>query len=494
MVLPIQPPPRSEDVAVRGWHALTVRIAWTLLSEGILLTKTALRDARTHVLFHIDPSTPLAHAEDLAEHRTREFVQRAKSRLYTESDPQDWAMPISSRWHSELTKSLNPLSRTVFLKHYGDGRSIQQLAQRLQVDTNTLEASRAGLREVVRGQAREDHVPLDGWDSARVDRLIHRLAAYSPGPCPSTFEVCSGGHPEHTKSCCRCSRMSRLVQRGMLKLEDLTAPSLGVRPNTELEILALHFHRDGLRHRDELIKALDVPKQPLGDDLLIIDASDFESISRTLIVAAELNTPGRDHIRGTRMRGFGQWRKGRLLGPLPAQAEQEARYRPWGIIDGIGELPQPMPEPPSARPVWLVDGVLALVTLLLFFPIVHAAPDTSATRFQPTFAEDESGIWVHMDVADTSTICVITEDAHGVHLRVAPDGPASKAKIALGDGTYRMYDVGEAVLVAQMTKPLPTFEHWINTTKQVSKLEQVEKALRTRFPNANIATYRKATP
>ena len=494
MVLPIQPPPRSEDVAVRGWHALTVRIAWTLLSEGILLTKTALRDARTHVLFHIDPSTPLAHAEDLAEHRTREFVQRAKSQLYNESDPQDWAMPISPRWHLALTNSLNPLSRTVFLKHYGDGRGIQQLAQRLQVDTSTLEASRAGLREIVRGAARGDGVPLDGWSGTRVDRLIHRLAAYSPGPCPPTFEVCSGGHPEHTKSCCRCSRMSRLVQRGMLKLEDLTAPSLGVRPNTELEILALHFHRDGLRHRDELIAALDAPKQALGEDLLIVDAADFASISRTLVVAAELNTPGRDHIRGTRMRGFGQWRKGRLLGPLPAQAEQEARYRPWGIIDGIGELPQPMPEPPSARPVWLVDGVLALVALLLFFPIVHAAPDASKINFQPTFAEDEHGIWLHMDVEDTSTICVITEDAHGVHLRVAPDGPGSKAKIALGDGTYRMHDVGEAVLVAQMHKPLPTFEHWINTTKQLSKLEQVEQALRTRFPNAHIATYRKATP
>ena len=403
-------------------------------------------------------------------------------------------MPISPRWHLALTNSLNPLSQTVFLKHYGDGRSIQQLAQRLQVDANALEASRAGLREIVRGAARGDGVPLDGWSSERVDRLIHRLAAYSPGPCPSTFEVCSGAHPQHVKTCCRCSRMSRLVQRGMLKLEDLTAPSLGVRPNTELEILALHFHRDGLRHRDELIKAIDAPKQPLGDDLLIVDATDFATLSRTLVVAAELNMPGRDHIRGTRMKGLGQWRKGRLLGPLPAQAEQEARYRPWGIIDGIGELPQPMPEPPSARPVWLIDGVLALVTMLLFLPIVHAAPEVPEPTFHPTFAEDEQGIWVHMDVEDTATICVITEDRHGVHLRVAPDGPASKAEIALGDGTYRMHDVGNAVLVAKMGTPLPTFEHWINNTTQLSKLEQVEKALRTRFPNADIVTYRKENP
>jgi hypothetical protein len=153
-----------------------------------------------------------------------------------------------------------------------------------------------------------------------------------------------------------------------------------------------------------------------------------------------------------------------------------------------------MPEPPSARPVWLLDGVLALVTLLLFFPIVHAAPDGTDIAFHPSFAEDAGGIWVHMDIEDTSTLCVISEDAHGVHLRVAPDGPASKAKIAVGDGTYRMHDVGDAVLVAQMDKPLPTFEHWISTTKQVSKLEQVEQALRTRFPNANIATYRRGTP
>ena len=136
---------------------------------------------------------------NLAERRTCEFVQRAKNRLFTETDPQDWAMPISPRWHLALTNSLNPLSQTVFLKHYGDGRSIQQLAQRLQVDANALEASRAGLREIVRGAARGDGVPLDGWSSERVDRLIHRLAAYSPAHVRPPLR-CAPVHTQHVKT------------------------------------------------------------------------------------------------------------------------------------------------------------------------------------------------------------------------------------------------------------------------------------------------------
>ena len=145
-----------------------------------------------------------------------------------------------------------------------------------------------------------------------------------------------------------------------------------------------------------------------------------------------------------------------------------------------------MPEPPSARPVWLIDGVLALGDAPILADHTRCARGGADLS---TFAEDEQGIWVHMDVEDTG-VCVITEDRLAF-IFGSPDGPANKADYSAC--TYRMHDVGNAVLVAKMGTPLPTFEHWINSTTQLSKLEQVEKAL-PRFPRADIVTYRKENP
>ena len=111
------------------------------------------------------------------------------------------------------------------------------------------------------------------------------LGGLQPRPMSVHLEVLA--HTPSTSRPVADVAMSRLVQRhAQTGGPDRT--ELGRSAQHRAEILARDFHRDGLRHRDELIKAIDAPKQPLGDDLLIVDATDFATLSRTLVVAAEL--------------------------------------------------------------------------------------------------------------------------------------------------------------------------------------------------------------
>ena len=100
--LPIAAPTRSvpldEDVAYTGWAAITVRVAWALLANGIRLHPEVLRAARDHALFHIHPSTPLPHAEDRVDHLVAQLVRRARREVDRDRWPQDLEMPLSPRW------------------------------------------------------------------------------------------------------------------------------------------------------------------------------------------------------------------------------------------------------------------------------------------------------------------------------------------------------------------------------------------------------------
>ena len=492
MTLPIGPRPRSQDVAVLGWAAITVRIAWTLLTRGIRVTTPTLGDARRHVIYHLDPSTSLSHAEDIAQYRTLEFTQRARGRFCGESDPQDWHMPVSFRWRKVLDQALTDRGHTVFWKHYGDHRSLPELERRLQVDRTALEAAREGLREVVRGAAKADGIPLERWEPARLDRLIRRLVALSLGPCPPLQETLLDLHTEHRHTCARCDRAYRLLTKGYLRQEDLIPPSLGVRQDETVKVLALHFHPDSRRHRNSLLSELSASKQPLGDDLLLLDASKTEEVTRLLILAAEIGAPSRDHLRGAVVEGPGKWSGNRLLGPLAGRAEQEARCRPWGVVDGVGELPAPIPEPPSSLPVWSVVAALALANLLVLSPLISTESASSRSLLSVDFVDSKDGIWAQFDTPENRTVCVIAQDAGDTRIVVPADAVTSKLNVAQGDGSYRLFTPATSVLVASLPAPDAKFHDWVlAAAKQGVSLERIGTQLASANPRARFEIHQR---
>ncbi|HMV69455.1 MAG TPA: hypothetical protein PKA64_21615, partial [Myxococcota bacterium] len=110
-------PGLSADTVDLSWGPVTVRVAWTLLTCGVAIKPEILRDARDHVWFHLDPTTPVAVAEDRAEDLVRGFIARARGQAPEEPWPQDLDMPLSPRWRSRLTGSLAPLAAWVLRLH-----------------------------------------------------------------------------------------------------------------------------------------------------------------------------------------------------------------------------------------------------------------------------------------------------------------------------------------------------------------------------------------
>jgi hypothetical protein len=493
MALPVSPAPRSEDIAVHGWHGITVRVAWTLLALGIKVRPAVLRDAREHVLLHLDKATSLPIAEDLATQLAARYVARARGRWTADPWAQDAAMPLSPRWRRAVERAIDPVGDLVFRKHFGDGRPLEWIESRHGVDRLALEGARSGLREVIRRQAGIDGVPLAEWPSERLDRTIGRLAAWSPGPCPPLLELLEGAHREHTVGCTRCDRTVRLVRGEVLTPEDLVPPSLGARPDKTASVLLLQVHPDGRRHRAALARELPAPVLLLGEDLLALDGATAGDAARALVLAAELGVPGRDHVRGAVVEGPGAWSRQGLLGPLLDRGEAEARLRPWGTVDGIGELPGSIPEPPSARSWWMGVAVLAAMGLALLRWSTLPAEAATDRGLDVAFTEGRGGIWAEFDVDETAVVTVVRLTGDGeLEVVSAGEGAGDKAIFATGDGRFRLHAPGRGVLLVATERPLVGLRSLLDAAQQrPDPLAELATAIAAAAPNADVRLERR---
>lgn len=495
MALPVSPAPKSDDVVVHGWSGITVRIAWTLLARGVKVRPQVLRDARHHVMLHLEPHVPLTHAEDLAAALTEAFVERARGRQVSDPWPQDMRMPLSPRWRRALDRSSTQLAEVLFRKHYGDNRGLEQLERKLKVDRVALEAARGGLREVVRRAAATDGVPIDQWPGERIDRLLVRLAAFAPGPCPPLLDVVEGGFREHTATCIRCDRTVRLLRSSILTVEDLIAPSVGARPSGTAHVLALHLHPDGRHHRralrDELLAEGGIELFPVGEDLLFVDASGPERIHEVLRIAAELGCPHRDHVRAALLVGPGAWTRHGLVGPLVERAEHEVRHRTWGLVDGFGELPPPLPPPPSARPWWMFAASLAIgcamVGGMALRPVEVSARDTLTVDF----TAGRGGVWAAFDLPEEACLGVVREVQGRLEVVHASARPTDKVVYALGDGGYRLHTEGEALLIVSSARPVDVEGLARRASEAPDPLERLAELVRDADPSADLGLHRR---
>jgi hypothetical protein len=457
MALPVSPAPKSDDVAVHGWAGLTVRVAWTLLTAGVRVRPEVLDAARRHALYHIPPSTELPKAEDRAGHLVRRFVAQARGRPYADAWPSDAEMVLTDRWARSFAGLRDRTAHVVFRLHYGDEKSLAQVEQKLGVDRIAVEAARGGLREVLRGVARVDGVPLDTWPAERLDRVLNRLAAWSPDACPPTWDVVNGAHRAHLQACARCSRMLRLVTAGILDHSDLTPPTLKARPRESTAVLALHFHPDGRAHRASLAAALPTGAHAIGDDLLLVDARQPALVRETLALAAEVALPARQHLRGAVLEGAGEWTRFGPVGPLATAAAAEVRTRGWGVVDGIGALPDALPAPPDAWNAWGAVAGLAATAGLAIWLAQLASPGPSP-GIDVDFTSTARGTWTRFDVPEARRVHLVgLEDGHPRAVLVS-DTAADKASLAIGDGTYRALVPGAEVLLVAAAGPLPMAE------------------------------------
>lgn len=491
MALPVSSAPLPPDIAIHGWAAITVRIAWTLMQTGVRATKEVLIDARDHVLFHLEPGLDLAAAEDMAEYLTREFILRARHQKEVERWPQDARMPISPRWHRALAYGLPPLETALLKQHYGNGVPIQTLEETLQVDRIGLEACRGAIREVLRRLGTNDGMPIGTWPNERLDRLISRIAAYTDHPSPPLDEVADGCHQDMIRVCPRCQRTWRLAQSGIITSEDLIAPGFIARPEQQVRLLALHFHPDGRAHREVLSREIKTPWFPLGEDVLLIDLAKEDHIANIVLLAAELATPHREHLRGTVLTGMGRWSPHGLLGPLPSEAFNAVRSLPWGQVDPIGELPAAIPSPPSSRKWWVATSGVSLVALVLCWMAFGASPHHSgAYPLQAEFHADNGFHWLEFDVDEQAVITLVSQQDGRLNLLNRTHDAPDKAQFAVGDGSFRLRSKGEALLLVSTDQAIIDLnQHILEAQTTQAPLATLASRIKSSIPTSDIRIF-----
>jgi hypothetical protein len=492
MPLPITSTSLPPDVAAQGWAALTVRVAWTLLSLKVRPKAQVLRDARDHVLFHLEPTTPLARAEDLAAIYTRGFVARARRQVWNDPWPQDMEMPLSPRWRRALDEALRPLAAMVFQQHYGYGRSLDDLERRMRVERLMLDEARGSIREIVRRVGCEDGLPMEGWSPERIDALLTRLAAFSVHESPPLDEVADGCHEEWVNVCPRVDRTVRLVRAGVLHPDDLASPGPSARPADRVRVLAIHFYPDARRHRAAIAKEIGGHTQPVGDDVLLVDAGPDQRAIHILTIAAELGLPAREHLRAVLVEGPGRWSRHGLLGPVPETARARVRSIGWGFVEGQGELPPPLPPAPSPRRWWWAAAASLAVAGLAWAVALRPMPAVADVPVDVEFTEGRGGIWVNFDADELAYISLIKVVDGRLEIVFAGANVADKASFATGDGRYRLHALGSAVLLVSTATPIENLPSLIAEAGAASDpLAELTGALRREHPGADIQRFNR---
>jgi hypothetical protein len=153
------------------------------------------------------------------------------------------------------------------------------------------------------------------------------------------------------------------------------------------------------------------------------------------------------------LEGPGAWTERGLVGPLPEKAAREVLHRSWGNVDSV-DLPQMLPEPPSARTMWAIVAVMALM-LVTITTLAVLSPRTEPGDLQAEFTAGRGGMWAAFDVPEPALVYLVGQREGTLWPVLYSQGAADKALYATGDGSYRVFVPGEGVLLLVTEQPLP---------------------------------------
>ncbi len=471
-------PASDQGPARRHWAALTVTVAWELARAIPNVRAPLLAAARQHAAWRLPAGAGLADTEAAAAAATHELLQRRGGRYPRWEIDADADILPDPRWRQKVLEAAAPLHEAVFRLHYGDGVSIEDLAPRLKVDLLWLRPAREAVRELVRVIVAEDGVPTDGWDDARVDRLVGRVALAAGDRCPGPGGLATEVGRAHGEGCPRCSRALRLIREGVLAPSDLFAPDSPVTPpNTQLTLI--HLHPDARKHSKTLAAVLPGAVRIADDQLVFVGTEATDAALREL---AEAGTPHRTQLRIVRASVPGTIRENMVIGCAVESLQEMVQILPWGEVRGVEPLPEPAPPPPSSARWWATAGLLASLAALA--GVVAMTASEPGPRFTVTAVRDASG--VRWDVDDNAFVDVIAVSADRSELLFHSETPADKAVLATGDGAYHSAVDDRAVLIVASSVPFTDTA----LVLAAGSAEAARKAIRARLPDAAVVIVR----
>ncbi len=468
------------------WAAVTIRVAWKLMMEGIRVRPATLADARDHVLASLPRGVGTDEAEQLADGLTGEFLSRMRGDAIRRlACGVDGDLGIHLGWRKELCRLVDPVGDAVLRLHYGDGLSINQVERTAAIDISALEASRAGIRDTVRSMANHEDASAGGWSDSRIDAVIARIANLPEPGCPPPMAILSDVHRNHADVCPRCSRAVRLIRGGMIAPSDLIAPTDGLAFSANLRVAAIVLHPDARKARRKVERALGNGAIQVGSDVWLLSREELMTAGPALHGLVTGGHLPRHHVRGALVSGTGRWSGSVLLGPVAVEAIEAARSRPWAEVDTLGELPPPRPAPPSAIRWWLVAaalGVAAIAVGIRTFTAPQFQPDVPV---ESAFKAVEDGWEITFDADDLAVIDIVAVTENGPSI-LHRDIRKRRGEWATGEGDYRVYVPGEVVVLLASETGIPPLEDLVRRSRsQPVPMVALEQWVHEEFPTVD---------
>lgn len=405
---------------------------------GVRVRPALLQDAREHVLCSLPVGANEEEAERLSVFYTRDFLLRIRKKRYRRVSPDaDVGVVVPLEWRYRLFNMLDPIAQMVLRDHFGDGYPLAAVERGARYNSRALLHGREQVRAAVRALLGAEGIELSSWSEKRLDWMIRRIANQAEARCPGPGGLLSPAGEHHATQCPRCSRALRLIRWGTISPNDLFLKENQQPLETHTsKLLAILLHPDGRRHHAAVSEALG-DAISVGRDCWLVAADDLSNIQQSLSMLARLNSPPRHLLRGALVEGVGRWSQQFLLGPLPIFAIEAARARPWAEIDGIGELPPPLPPAPRATRWWAAVALIGSLAALAGSHALQPQVQTAACPVQAQFDLFDDGVVVRFDTDDLAYVDIVAQEADGVRL-IAWAASADKGSWATGEGDYRL--------------------------------------------------------
>jgi hypothetical protein len=474
------------EFAPTTWAAVTIRVAWTLMMDGIRVRPATLCDARDHVLASLPRGVGADEAEQMADGLAGEFLSRMRGdTIRRQVRSSDGDLGVHLGWRKELYRLVDPVGDAVLRLHYGDGLSIEQVERTAAIDVSALEASRAGIRDTVRTMANHEDGSAGSWSDPRIDAVIARIANLPEPGCPPPMAILADVHRNHADVCPRCSRAVRLIRGGMIAPSDLIVPTDGLSFSTDLRVAAIVLHPDARKVRRKVERALGDGAVSVGGDVWLLSREELVTSGAALRSLVNGGHLPRHHVRGALVTGMGRWSGNVLLGPIAVEAIESARSRPWAEVDTLGELPPPRPAPPSALRWWLSAGLLGLASVGVGFRTFSAPQFQPDVPVEASFNGVEAGWEITFDADDLAVIDIVSVTENGPTI-LHRDIRNRRGEWATGEGDYRVYVPGSVVILLASESGIPDLEGLVQRSRsKPAPMVSLEQWVRDEFPTVD---------
>ncbi len=447
-------------------QVITVELAWKLHQARIRVVDALVEEVREHVLLSLPEQLTLADAGAWTRRLVADYLERVLEHSYRGPRAEQRGLPrVDESWRQAIELGCDPLALAVLRLRYGDGLPPAQVAQLCQLDLSSLQAVIEGLRELARGEARARRGDAVQPGVAWTDALLEKIASAAGASCPDAavlVSVAQGLEPSsrmeqrqraHVDNCPHCARGVRLLRAGILRHDQiLDLPSAPEAPTVNL--LALHVHPHARQHVKALTAAFGRAALRVGEDSLLVDVRRATEWRQLLADRARMGRPSRDQVRGSLLDGPGRWSSRVAIGPTPVRALELSRARPWGEVDGIPALPDPLPPPPSVAR-WWTGAVAAGALAVLVGSWVLLEREQAATF--PIFAELRDGggaLAARFDVDDRAYLNAYVISEEGVKTELESRSAADKAALATGDGDFELVTLGSGLIIVSAPTPV----------------------------------------